>query len=149
MIPLEPITLIGSTLVGGLLKIWSMKLKADKQREAGMINALGAQTSAFKEAREYDNKGFQFTRRVIALSAVASIVVWPLLVPFLVAWLDLDSIPVVHGYTEFRPGFLFIPDKDVVVWKEVIGISITPMHTHLMASIAGLYFGASVVGSKS
>ena len=80
------------------------------------------------KARRYENKGFQFTRRIIALTAV------------------FFDVSVFLTWTEFSRGFLFlIEQKEMLVDRQFAGVVITPMDTHLMASIIGLYFGGSLV----
>jgi hypothetical protein len=98
------------------------------------------QMSFVEKARTYENKGFQFTRRIIALSAVFAIIVWPKIVP---VFFDTS---VWITWTELSRGFLFlIEQKEVVLDKEFFGVVITPLDTHLMSAIIGLYFGGSLV----
>ena len=54
---------------------------------------------------------------------------------------------VIVGYTEFKPGFLFLEGKDVMKWVPMAapGVVITPLDTNLVAAIIGLYFGGSLV----
>lgn len=143
MFPLETVTMLGSAVLGGIMKLWGMSRQAQHEKDLATLNAFKAESKVFKEAREYNNKGFVFTRRIIALLAVSAIIVWPLLVP--VFW---PYITVTHGWTEFHPGFLFLPDKEVMDWHTVQGLVITPMHTHTIMSIMGLYFGGSIVGHR-
>jgi hypothetical protein len=153
MIPLELVTLIGSTLVGGFLKIWGMKAKHKAQKDQATLAALNAQAKVTKEAREYQNTGFQWTRRFIAITATVAIVAVPILFPAIHS-LFTDSalyFPITFGYTEASGGFWpFTESKDIVKWTSVnSGILITPFHTHMMAAINGMYFGGSLVGSKT
>jgi hypothetical protein len=98
------------------------------------------QMSFVEKARTYENKGFQFTRRIIALSAVFAIIVWPKIVP---VFFDTS---VWITWTELSRGFLFlIEKKEVVLDSEYFGVVITPLDTHLMSAIIGLYFGGSLV----
>ena len=46
---------------------------------------------------------------------------------------------------EFKPGFLFIPEKEAMKWVEFTGLVITPLDTNLVAAIIGMYFGGSLV----
>ena len=95
------------------------------------------------DARNYDNKGFQFTRRIIALTAVFFIIAWPKLVP---VFFDTS---VYLTWTEFSRGFLFLVEqKEMTMDKEFFGVVITPLDTHLMSAIIGLYFGGSLVKKK-
>jgi hypothetical protein len=106
-----------------------------------MLLARGKfQMEAIEKARVYDNKGFQWTRRIIALSAVFAIIVWPKIVP---VFFDTS---VWLTWTEFTRGFWFlIEKKEMVMDKEFFGVVITPLDTHLMSAIVGLYFGGSLV----
>ena len=138
--PFELITMLGSTLISGVMSMISQNLKA-KQAQQKMLLARGEfQVEAFKAAREYGNEGFQWTRRIIAVLAVLSIVVLPK-----VAVIFFPDLTVTVGYTEFKPGFLFIPEKEAMRWVEFYGLVITPLDTNLVAAIIGMYFGGSLV----
>ena len=140
--PFEMITMLGSTVLGGVMSIWSQSIKAKQAEQKMLIQRAEVQTAAFKEAREYENVGFQWTRRIIALTAVFAIVVLPKILP-----LVTPDAHVIVGYTEFKPGFLFFEGKDVMKWVPMAhkGIVITPLDTNLVSAIIGLYFGGSLV----
>ena len=140
--PFEMITMLGSTVLGGIMSIWSQNIKAKQAEQKMLLQRAEVQTAAFKEAREYENVGFQWTRRIIALTAVFAIVVLPKILPLV----SPDS-HVIVGYTEWKPGFLFFEGKDVMQWVPMAhkGIVITPLDTNLVSAIIGLYFGGSLV----
>ena len=140
--PFEMITMLGSTVLGGVMSIWSQSIKAKQEEQKMLIQRAEVQTAAFKEAREYDNKGFQWTRRIIALIAVFAIVLLPKLMP-----LVSPDTSVIVGYLEFKPSFFFIPEKEVMKWITLSSNSlvITPLDTNLVSAIIGLYFGGSLV----
>ena len=140
--PFEMITMLGSTVLGGVMSIWSQSIKAKQAEQKMLIQRAEVQTEAFKEAREYENVGFQWTRLFIALTAVFAIVVLPKILP-----LVTPDAHVIVGYTEFKPGFLFLEGKDVMKWVPMAhkGIVITPLDTNLVSAIIGLYFGGSLV----
>jgi len=139
-IPLELLTMLGSGLLGGLLSIWSMSIKAKAASHSQTLSMLKTQNKAVKDAREYENEGFQFTRRTIAILAVFAVIVWPKMVP--VFWPDIMTSV---GYTLWNPGFLFFDGSEYVTWESFKGLVLTPLDTHLMSSIVGLYFGSSLV----
>ena len=140
-IPFELITMLGSGLLSGVMTLFSQGQKAKQDAFNRAIEGLSAQSKATDVARRYENKGFQVTRRIIALSAVGAIIVWPKVIA--VFW---PEIPVTIGYTEWNPGFLFITEgKELVKWQALKGLVITPLDTHLLSAIVGLYFGASMV----
>tara|TARA_R100001224_G_scaffold107823_1_gene83475 strand:+ start:214 stop:645 length:432 start_codon:yes stop_codon:yes gene_type:complete len=140
--PFEMITMLGSTVLGGIMSIWSQNIKAKQAEQKMLLQRAEVQTAAFKEAREYENVGFQWTRRIIALTAIFAIVVLPKILP-----LVSPDAHVIVGYTEWKPGFLFFEGKDVMQWVPMAhkGIVITPLDTNLVAAIIGLYFGGSLV----
>ena len=140
--PFEMITMLGSTMLGGLMTVWSQSIKAKQTEQKMLLARADKQAEIFKEAREYENTGFQWTRRIIALTAVFAIVVLPKILP-----LVTPDAHVIVGYTEFKPGFLFLEGKDVMKWVPMAhkGIVITPLDTNLVSAIVGLYFGGSLV----
>ena len=141
-IPFEMITMLGSTVLGGVMSIWSQSIKAKQAEQKMLLQRAEVQTAAFKEAREYENVGFQWTRRIIALTAIFAIVVLPKILPLI----DPQA-QVIVGFLEFKPGFLFFEGKEVMQWIPMAsrGIVITPLDTNLVAAITGLYFGGSLV----
>ena len=140
--PFEMITMLGSTVLGGVMSIWSQSIKAKQAEQKLLIQRADVQMKGFKEAREYENVGFQWTRRIIALTAIFAIIVLPKILPLI----DPQA-QVIVGYLEFKPGFLFFEGKEVMQWVPMAarGIVITPLDTNLVAAITGLYFGGSLV----
>ena len=57
--PFEMITMLGSTVLGGVMSIWSQSIKAKREEQKLLIQRADVQMKGFKEAREYDNKGFR------------------------------------------------------------------------------------------
>tara|TARA_Y100001963_G_scaffold149889_1_gene230120 strand:- start:373 stop:804 length:432 start_codon:yes stop_codon:yes gene_type:complete len=139
-IPFEIITMLGSTLLGGLMSLWSQSIKAKQAQQAMLMERAKFQQKAVQSAREYENAGFQWTRRIIALTAIFAIVVLPKVVAVF-----YPEISVTVGYTEFRPGFLFFSEKEVLKWRALQGLVITPLDTNLVGAIVGMYFGGSLV----
>ena len=139
-LPVAMITMLGSSLLGGVMSIWSQSIKAKQEEQKMLLARAETQMSFIEKARTYDNKGFQWTRRIIALTAVFMVIAYPKLVPV------LFDIPVILTWTEFTNGFLFlIEKKEILMDKSFAGVVITPLDTHLMSAIVGLYFGGSLV----
>ena len=139
-LPVEMITMLGSSLLGGFMSIWGQSIKAKQEEQKMLLARAETQMSFIEKARTYENKGFQFTRRIIALTAVFFIIAWPKIVP---VFFDTS---VYLTWTEFTRGFLFlIEQKEMTLDREFFGVVITPLDTHLMSAIVGLYFGGSLV----
>ena len=140
-IPLELITMLGSSLMGGLMTIWGMRLKDRIQTNKLLLVRATAQGELSSQAREYADTGYQWTRRIIAVSAILAIIVLPKVVAVF-----RPELAVTVGWTEFHPGFLFFTEgRDVTIWQQATGLTITPLDTHLVSAIVGLYFGGSIV----
>ena len=140
-LPLELITMLFSTILGGVMSIWgqSNKSKADQNKMLlANANFKANQVNTARDAGRTDSH-FAWTRRLIALSAVGSIIVLPKVVA---VW--YPEVSVYVGYTEATGGFwnwMFGPD-DAIQWKMAKGFVITPLDTHIVSAIVGLYFGA-------
>lgn len=142
MIPMELFTMGLSAVIGGLMTIWGKSIEAKNEHMRRLVTLRDQERKAVHEARKFGvGTGFQYTRRALALSAMFAIIVWPKIVP--VFW---PEIAVTVGWTAIEPGFWFFTDaKDVVEWKSHKGLVLTPLDTHLMSAVVGLYFGASMV----
>ena len=141
MFPFEIITMLGSTIISSLLSLWAQRIKAKQKEQELLITRGKFQLQAIESARNVDNKGFQWTRRIIALSSIFAIVILPKLVA--VYYPDVD---VTVGYTVFNPGFLFFTEgREVFEWITFNGLVITQLDTNLVSAIIGMYFGGSLV----
>ena len=139
--PFEIITMLGSTLLSSLLSIWfqSRKAKADEQKL--LITRGEFEMKAVQQAREVKDKGFAWTRRIIALTAIFAIVLLPKLVAVFYPMVD-----VTVGYTNWMPGFWFFKEgREVFEWVTFQGLVITQLDTNLVSAIIGMYFGGSLV----
>lgn len=138
--PLELLTLLGSGLLAGFMQITARSFESRRLQHSLTLQALSAKASLLRDARQYENRGFAFTRRIIALTATFFIIALPKLIP-----LFNPHIPVTVGYTELSGGFLFFTDpSEKVQWRELSGLVLTPLDTHLLAAVIGLYFGGSL-----
>jgi len=139
--PFEIITMLGSTLLSSFLSIWSQSRKAKEEQQKLLITRGEFEMKAVKQAREVKDKGFAWTRRIIALASIFAIVLLPKLVA--VYYPDVD---VTVGYTNWRPGFMFFREgREVFEWITFQGLVITQLDTNLVSAIIGMYFGGSLV----
>ena len=141
-LPLELITMLGSTVLGGVMSIWGQSMKMKQEQNKMLMERANANAGFVAEARNAgkNDKHFAWTRRLIALSAVFAIIVLPKLVAVF-----YPEVAVYVGYTEIQTGFfdfIFGPGEEVVKWKYAQGFVITPLDTHIVSAIVGLYFGA-------
>jgi hypothetical protein len=140
-LPLELLTMLFSTVLGGVMSIWGQSMKARQMQQEMLMQRAEFNRSAVADARNAgkNDKHFAWTRRLIALSSVFAIIVLPKLVA---VW--YPEVSVYVGYTEATGGFmnwLFGP-SEAIKWKVATGFVITPLDTHIVSAIVGLYFGA-------
>ena len=152
MFPFEIITMLGSTLISSLLSLWSQRIKAKQDEQKMLLQRAEFQQQAaltnannifrlFGAARNVENVGFQWTRRIIALSSIFAIIIFPKLVA-----VYYPEVDVTVGYTVFNPGFLFFTEgREVFEWITFQGLVITQLDTNLVSAIIGMYFGGSLV----
>ena len=139
--PFEIITMLGSTVLSSVLSIWAQSRKAKADEQKLLITRGEFEMKGIKAARDVKDKGFQWTRRIIALTAVFAIVVLPKLVAVYYPMVD-----VTVGYTNWHPGFWFFKDgREVFEWITFQGLVITQLDTNLVSAIIGMYFGGSLV----
>ena len=141
--PFEIITMLGSTLLSSLLSIWSQSRKAKEEQQKLLITRGEFEMKAKQQSLDHGlkDKGFAWTRRIIALVSVFAIVVLPKMVA--VFYPDVD---VTVGYTNWNPGFWFFREgRDVFEWITFQGLVITQLDTNLVSAIICIYFGGSLV----
>lgn len=139
--PFEIITMLGSTLLSSLLSLWSQSRKAKADEQKLLITRGEFQLKAIDSARNVKDKGFTFTRRVIALTSIFAIIVLPKLVA-----VYYPDVSVTVGYTNWQPGFWFFKEgREVFEWVTFQGLVITQLDTNLVSAIIGMYFGGSLV----
>ena len=142
MIPMELLSMLASTVLGGVLSIMSQRAKDKANEQKMLLQRASFQSEQFDKAREVQDPFTKNTRRWIALLCVVAIIVLPKLAPFI----D-PTMPIFVGYVEtVAQGFsIFGSDTDMTQWKPLSGLVITPLDTHVVSSIIGLYFGGSLV----
>jgi hypothetical protein len=138
-IPLEAVTLLGSSILGTVSKLVSIALNASHEKKMMELKVMSAQAGIIDQARRVTNPHFQWTRRAIALMAVFFIIAWPKIVAVFA-----PGIEVAYGYSEASKGFLWFDGPMKLMWQNVHGLAITPLDTHMLAAIIGLYFGGSL-----
>ena len=102
--PFEIITMLGSTILGGVMSVWAESRKAKAEHQKLLITRGEFEIKARKQSLDHGlkDKGFAWTRRIIALTSIFAIVLLPKLVA--VYYPDVD---VTVGYTNWNPGFWF------------------------------------------
>jgi hypothetical protein len=144
--PFEIITMLASTVLGGVMSVWAESRKAKADTQKLLITRGEFDMKAKKQSLDHGlkDKGFAWTRRIIALTSVFAIVVLPKLVA-----IYYPEVLVTVGYTNWNPGFLFFREgREVFEWITFQGLVITQLDTNLVSAIIGMYFGGSLAKGK-
>ena len=144
--PFEIITMLASTVLGGIMSVWAESRKAKAEQQKLLITRGEFDMKARKQAIQAGlaDQGFAWTRRIIALSSVFAIVILPKLVA-----IYYPDVSVTVGYTQWNPGFWFIKEgREVFEWITFQGLVITQLDTNLVSAIIGMYFGGSLVKGR-
>lgn len=146
MFPVELLSMLGGSAVGAIFKIIGMMMENKRKQNEMMMSRFHTEEESKRVAMEgpkEGKRGFQWTRRVIALSTVFSVIV----LPKLAALFGADA-QVIYAWQENVNGAFwgFFPAYTVQHWTQVNGILITPLDIHATMMILGMYFGGSLVG---
>ena len=144
--PFEIITMLGSTLLSSLLSIWSQSRKAKEEQQKLLITRGEFEMKTKQQSLDHGlkDKGFAWTRRIIALTSIFAIVLLPKLVAVFYPQVD-----VTVGFTNWQPGFWFFKEsREVFDWITFQGLVITQLDTNLVSAIIGMYFGGSLAKGK-
>ena len=144
--PFEIVTMLVSTVLGGFMSVWAESRKAKAENQKLLITRGEFEMKAKKQSLDHGlkDKGFAWTRRIIALTSVFAIVLLPKLVA-----VYYPDVSVTVGYTNWNPGFLFFREgREVFEWITFQGLVITQLDTNLVSAIIGMYFGGSLAKGK-
>ena len=136
-LPIEVVTMLGSSLFSGVMTMWSQSTKDQME-----FNKLALQANQQQHKQQVEqikvDKGFTWTRRFIALA----ITIGALAMIFLPA--ILGSGTVIELTNETKGLFGLFSDKEVV-YETVKGFVVPDWFSSAFTAVVGLYFGNSIV----
>jgi len=139
---MEIITMLGSTLGGAVMRIWSQS-NADKAEQWKMALEAGRENELSKSAaREWSTPHANWTRKFLVVSFMA-MAMFLILAPLLG---QTTQVPIIS--TEgFKLLFLDFT-KDVVNYVELEGFVTPEWLSHAIMAVVGLYFGSSITSRR-
>jgi hypothetical protein len=132
--------MLGSSLLTGVLSIWSQKSKDNADQQRYLMQRAEIERASVDDARKHGGHFQSVTRRWMALLSVIFIICLPKIAVF------LDPSVQVHlMYLEqVKEGWwIFGSTQEVTAFKGLSGIVITTADTHFLAAISGFYFGSA------
>lgn len=138
---LELLPLIGGGIFGAVVKLLSMSMQNKAELYKQTMEAFSARDKQIQHINQTatTNKGFAFTRRIIALS-ITSIIVVIALVPY------NQGINVMTEVTTGGSYLFGLIDttQTTEVWQTLKGLVVLPVVASSFQAIVGAYFGASI-----
>jgi hypothetical protein len=137
-LPLEIITMLGSTIGGAVMRIWSQS-NADKAEQWKMALEAGRENELSRSAaREWSTPHANWTRKFLVVSFMA-MAMFLILAPLLG---QTTQVPVIS--TEgFKLLFLDFT-KEVTEYIQLEGVVTPEWLSHAIMAVVGLYFGSSI-----
>ena len=137
-IPMEVITMLGSTIGGAVMRIWSQS-NADKAEQWKMALEAGRENELSRSAaREWSTPHANWTRKFLVVSFMA-MAMFLILAPLLG---QTSQVPIVS--TEgFKLLFLDFT-REVTQFVQLEGIVTPEWLSHAIMAVVGLYFGSSI-----
>ena len=141
-IPMEVITMLGSTVGGAFMRVWSQS-NADKAEQWKMALEAGRENELSKSAaREWSTPHANWTRKFLVVSFMTMamfIIAAPLLG-------QTTQVPIIS--TEgFKLLFLDFT-KDVTQYVQLEGVVTPEWLSHAIMAVVGLYFGSSITSRR-
>lgn len=142
---MDLLPLIGGGVFGAAVKLFSMSMQNKADTHKQLIGALQAQQGAYTSVNTHaaENKGFAWTRRIIALSITFVVVV-------LAFWGGDRTVNVMQELTTGGSYLFGLIDtrQTTQEWIQLNGAVVLPAIVPSFKVIIGAYFGASIAGSR-
>jgi hypothetical protein len=137
--------LIGGGIFGAVVKLISMGMQNKAEERKAMFDAFSARKEAIQDVNNQaaTNKGFAFTRRIIALS-ITGVIVFLAVMP-IVQPVNVMTTVTTGGSYLFG---LIDTTNTQEVWKQLTGSVVLPVIVPSFQAIVGAYFGASIASAK-
>ena len=140
MIPMELLSMLASTVLGGVMSIMAQKGQAEAEKQKMLMQRAGFAAKQTDKARDVKDAHTKHTRRWIALMCVFSIIVVPIVAPIFT-----DVNVAYQIVTEMESGWwIFGSTYETSYFEQGNTVFITNLQSHTIFSIIGLYFGGSL-----
>jgi len=139
-IPLEVISMLASTLLGGFMKM-KADARADEQaRNLMTLKLLKGEEKSRKSARKMNTPSANWARKFIVMSLMG-MAIFILIAPILFQQPTNVLTEEVHGFKLWFLDFTWTEP----VWKELIGVVTPEWLPYAILNVLGFYFGTGAV----
>lgn len=143
-IPLEVISMIASTILGGYMKMKADARQDEADRNLATLNLLKVQEKSHSRASKMQTKSAKWARKfiVVCLMAMAAFI---LVAPVLFQQNTNVLTEVTHGFKLWLFDFTW----DTNEWKQLAGVVTPDWLPYAIMNVLGFYFGTAAVNRKS
>lgn len=141
-LPMEAVTMMGSTLGGAGMKMWAQSQADKAEQQKQLLSRMDASEKSVDAARAHQNPNAQWIRRFLVISFM-SMAMFILLAPLL----GFSTVVPIDVTTGFK--ILFLDFTNTVTEYVSLQGMVTPVWLpHAIMSVVGMYFGQSIVARK-
>ena len=145
MFPLEVATGLGSAVVGFVFRYLKQKQENELQKHKVSMDVAKSIRDDRAQSLEagLQDKGFAWTRRILAVGTFASALWVPLIIAAFTGSMFVFAIPAVDTESTKMLFGVFSDTHTSNSWQYITGFPMTNELWHLIFMISGLYFGGS------
>lgn len=142
-IPLEVISMIASTILGGYMKMKADARQDEADRNLATLRLIKGQERAHSRAAKMQTKSAKWARKfiVVCLMAMAAFI---LVAPVLFQQNTNVLTEVTHGFKLWLFDFTW----DTNEWKQLAGVVTPDWLPYAIMNVLGFYFGTAAVNRK-
>ncbi len=139
-IPLEVISMLASTLLGGFMKMKADARADEQQRNLMTLKLLKNEEKSRKSARAMNTPSANWARKFIVMSLMG-MAIFILIAPILFGQPTNVLTDEIHGFKLWFLDFTWTEP----VWKELIGVVTPEWLPYAILNVLGFYFGTGAV----
>jgi len=142
-LPLEAVTMMGSTVMGGVMKMWGQAQQDKAEQFKQMMARNGQIEEGVNNARAMQNPNAAWVRRFIVVTAMLG----GLGIVFLAPLLGHSTFVPVEVTSGFK--FLFLDFTNTITeYKELYGFVTPEWLPFAISNVVGFYFGSAAMQRK-
>ena len=142
-IPLEVISMLASTLLGGYMKMKADARQDERDRNMMTLKLLNKEEKSRKSAREYNTPSANWARKFIVMS-IMCMAAFILIAPILFNQPTNVLYEATHGFKLWLFDFTWTTDE----WKVLAGVVTPEWLPYAILNVLGFYFGTGAVSRR-
>jgi hypothetical protein len=139
-IPLEVISMLASTILGGFMKLKSDARQDARDKDMMTLKLLSKEESSRKSARAMNTPSANWARKFIVMSLMG-MAMFILIAPILFGQPTNVLTDEIHGFKLWFLDFTWVEPT----WKQLVGVVTPEWLPYAILNVLGFYFGTGAV----